>query len=283
MKKILVPTDFSTCADNAINVALEMARKVKAELQFVHCLPVPTDWVALGADQEKLYPEVNKKIREVQEDLKNLVRNVGTKGVEASSYLGLNDGTKEISKYIENTDVDLVVMGSKGAKGWKEMILGSNAQRIVRSSSAPVLIVKPGTKHLNALRMIIVSDFLGELNAQLEDTGVNGFLKLAQVASDLSIPIHFLYVNTPEHFISTKVMTTRMKSYEEASGIGAVSRDTVDAENLERGIEDYLAGDTDSIIAMMTHGTQGLLRMLSGSTVEAVANHTESPFLSVKL
>jgi len=63
MKKILIPTDFSSCADNAINVALEIARKVRAEVQFVHCLPVPTDWVSLGADQDKLYPEVIERSR----------------------------------------------------------------------------------------------------------------------------------------------------------------------------------------------------------------------------
>jgi len=142
------------------------------------------------------------------------------------------------------------------------MILGSNAQRIIRSSSAPVLIVKPSTKHLNALKMVIVSDFLGELNTHFEDSGVNGLLKLAEVASDLAIPTYFLYVNTPEHFIATKVMTVRIKSYEEDSGTDAVSKDIVDAASLEEGIEDYLAGGTDSIIAMMTHGAQGLLRML---------------------
>jgi len=48
-----------------------------------------------------------------------LVRETEKKGIKASTYLGLNDGTKEISEYIENTDVDLVVMGSKGPKGGK--------------------------------------------------------------------------------------------------------------------------------------------------------------------
>ncbi len=283
MKKILVPTDFSTCADNAINVALEIARKARAELQFVHCLPVPTDWISLGADQERLYPEVNKKINEIQEDLRDLARMAESKGVSATTYLGLNDGTREMCEYIEAMNVDLVVMGSKGAKGWKELILGSNAQRFIRSSAAPVLIVKPGTKHLNAMKMVVVSDFLGELDSELEDSGVKGLTKLTGIASDLAIPVHFLYVNTPEHFISTKVMMGRMKAYEHEAGVNIVSMEMVDAASLEKGIEDYLAGDTDSIVAMMTHGAQGLLRMLSGSTVESVANHTESPFLSVKM
>ncbi|MEM9327457.1 MAG: universal stress protein [Bacteroidota bacterium] len=283
MKKILVPTDFSTCADNAVNVALEVAQKVKAEIQFVHCLPVPTDWISLGSDQDNFYPEVNKRIKETGEELKELCRKAQKRGVVATTYLGLNDGTKEISDYVEKTHVDLIVMGSKGARGWKEMVLGSNAQRIIRSSSAPVMIVKPATKHLNAVRMVIVSDFLGAMSSDLEDTGLASFMKLARIATDLSIPLHFLYINTPEHFISTRVMMNRMKNYEEESGVTVVSKQIVDAGSLEKGLEDFLAGDTDSIIAMMTHGTQGLLRVLSGSTVEMVANHTESPFLSVKL
>ena len=283
MKKLLVPTDFSSCANKAAQVALELAKKLEAEVHFLHFTAIPIDWVNLENHQEKMYPDITKKVRNRQQKLNELVQKAERMGLPAYSYIGYNEGYSNVISYVEDHQIDLVIMGSHGASGLKEIFLGSNAQKIIRLSDIPVLVVKEDTPHFNALKMVVVSDFLGELNQDFDDVAQQGFKKLLEMAEKLELSVHLLYVNTPANFISSKVMLSRMADYESIAEDTIASSTIINANSIERGIKDYLGGDDESIVAMMTHGEQGFSRWVSGSKVEAIANHLSSPFLSIKM
>lgn len=283
MKKILVPTDFSDCADNAVQTAMEIALKMKADLHFLHFTAIPIDWVNLVDNQEKMYPDVTRRIKGCQEKLNELVRTAEAKGIAASTYIGYNESYSNIIKYVNDHDIDLVVMGSHGASGMKEFFLGSNAQKVIRLCQKPVLVVKPISPQLNADQLVVVSDFLGELDENMDDLALVTFRQLLEMAGLLSLKVTLLYVNTPSHFLSSKAVRRRMETYYSVDPHLVSKTEIINAETLERGLSDYLEQAPATILAMMTHGYNGLARLINGSVVEEVANHLDAPLISIRL
>ena len=278
MKKILVPTDFSDCADNAANIAMELAEKMGAEIHFLHFTSIPVDWLNLS-DQEKIYPDVTERINECQKLLKEKVNSCKKTGIDASFYIGYNEGYQNIIEHIEANDIDIIVMGTHGTSGMKGVLLGSNAQKVVRLSTVPLLVVKPDTAHLTPESLPIVSDFPWE---DYEPGHMHAFHKLIELAEELGFPVHLLFINTPGTFTTSKELNYRIIPYLEATTLeeGPV---TINAVNLEEGISVYLEEHPNTIIGMITHGETGINRVIRGSQVEAVVNHLKPPILTVKM
>jgi nucleotide-binding universal stress UspA family protein len=283
MKNILVPTDFSECADNAVEVAIEIATRTQARLHFLHFTAIPIDWVNLIDHQEKMYPDVTRRIKQRQEDLNQLVSKAESKGLSCQTYIGYNESYANIIRYSEDNEIDLVVMGSHGASGLKEFFLGSNAQKVIRLSDAPVLIVKEKTNHFDFDRMVIVSDFLRTPDYEFKDAVPTTVDHLKSLAGILDLPVQFLFVNTRSNFISSKSIKQRIGYYENLFGKDAKEPEVINAETIEEGLLDYMDENPRTLFAMMTHGYKGISRLMNGSVVETVANHVDSPLISVKM
>ena len=141
MKKILIPTDFSDHAEYALKVAAQIARKNGGEIILLHMLELPhegSDAVGSGSDIPEIMFFKNAAIRRL-EDLMDEDYLDGLKVSEIVQFELAFDGILKISK---KNEVDLIVMGSHGASGFKEMFIGSNAEKVVRNSDVPVLIIK---------------------------------------------------------------------------------------------------------------------------------------------
>ena len=283
MKRILVPTDFSSCAENATQIAKEVAKKIHAEIHFLHFTAIPIDWVNLNSDQGKMYPDVTKRVKECQDQLNKLVRVCEKEDIKASSYIGYNESYQNIIDHITNHKIDLVIIGSHGASGLKGAIIGSNAQKVIRLSTAPVLVIKQTTRHFDAKKMVIASNFPDGFDSS-EAAHMKSYLKLLSLADELKLEVDLLYVNTPAGFTSSKIIKYRMEPYQNHISKDVNTRHfVINANNLEEGIADYMEDNEGVIIGMITHGETGLNRLFKGSHVEDIANHVSSSILSVKM
>lgn len=280
MKKILVPTDFSECAKNAGNVALQIAKKVNAEIHFLHYTSIPIDWINMN-DPKKMYPDITKKIKQRQEQLNEFVRSCEKESVSASYYIGYNESYQNIMDHITAYEIDLVVMGSHGTSGFKETIIGSNAQRVIRMSTAPVLVVKPDVTEFSPEEMTVVSSF-PSVHDKMESGNIEAFAKLLSLAAEISLPVRLLFVNTPGVFTTSKILNQRITPYLEL--LKDKNRLTVvNAANLEDGINDYLEEHENVLISMITHGETGITRIMRGSQAESVVNHINNMILITKI
>lgn len=162
MKRILVPTDFSKHAEYALRVAAQIAKKNNSEICLLHMLELPhqgNDALSTGSDipQIMFFKEmaINK--------LEALMESDFLEGINVSEIIQFEkafDGIMEISK---KNSVDLIVMGSHGASGYEEMFIGSNAEKVVRSSEVPVLVIKNETGEFKADKLVFASDFSDEI------------------------------------------------------------------------------------------------------------------------
>lgn len=280
MKRVLIPTDFSACANNATNTAIELAKKTGGELHFLHFTSIPIDWMNLTLSEEKMYPDITQKIKKCQTELNKLVKKCEKEGLKASSHIGYNESYQNIIDHIDTYKIDMVVMGSQGTTGIRELILGSNAQKVIRLSKVPVLIVKPGMSAFKPKKMVIVSDFPADLHALEPD---KTFLKLMAVAKELQLPVAFVYVNTPAEFVTSYDIHEKMSHYEKMSDYPVTDKVIICDDTLEEGISYYLDENENTLIAMMTHGVKGIGKMFHKSQVESVANHIDAALLTVKM
>ncbi len=156
-RKILAPTDFSRCASLAFPGAVEMARAFTAELLVLHVLPVEpaTPWdIPPYADfgLAAVPPgEVDARIEdEVRDRLDSLVTDGVPSGVPARVLVSRGDPAREIVKAAADEGADLVVMATHGWTGWRHLVFGSVAERVLRESPCPVLVLRgPGEARKN--------------------------------------------------------------------------------------------------------------------------------------
>lgn len=272
MKKILVPTDFSDCANNATDIAIDIAKHYGAELHFYHFVNVPIDWMNLDFAQNAMYPDVTAEVNRVQSEMKKLVQQVETKGVHAYSFVDFDNSTGAVASYAKKNDISMIIMGSHGAKGIQEFFLGSNAQKVVRYAEVPVLIVKSKLDRVAIKDILFISDFQEEMTKPFEN--------VVLFAEMLGAKIHLIFLNTPSDFQRSWVIKERMKSFEKlATGLMAKS-EIVDCLFLEEGMEKYCEENHVGMIAMATHHRKGLSRTFLGSLTEEVVNHMDIPVVS---
>ncbi len=272
MKKILVPTDFSDCAQNATEVAKEIARRYHAELHFYHFVSVPVDWVHLDFAQHTIYPDVTEEVKRVQNQLDAAVKNAEADGLQSVAYMDFDNSTDAVTRYARSNNISMIVMGSHGARGVKEFFLGSNAQTVVRHAEVPVLIVKQKLKSVAFPNILFVSDF--------EDEMIRPFEDVVDFAELLGAKINLLYVNTPSEFQRSWVIKERMEGFIALASSSLGNVEIIDSHSFGEGLEKYCEMNPTGLLAIATHHRKGLSRAFLGSLTETVVNHVKVPVVS---
>ncbi|MFT5955674.1 MAG: nucleotide-binding universal stress UspA family protein [Cyclobacteriaceae bacterium] len=275
MKRILIPTDFSQCAGFATSAAIEIAKRSNSEVHFLHFMPVPVNWLELESGQDKIFPEITEEVNQVKAQLDELVLNARSEGLVSDSFLGFNQSSSNITHHIKEQNFDLVIMGSHGSSGVRELFIGSNAQRIARQSPVPVLILKHTLASLDELQLTFVSDF--------EMESVTPFEQLIEFAEPLGLKVDLLYLNSPAYFADSWEIHRRMESFIFMAGPQLGKVEILDAYVFEDGLTQYCEDNNNPIIALATHGRRGISKLFYGGFAEKMVNHLSTPVLSFKI
>ncbi|HKP71726.1 MAG TPA: universal stress protein [Pyrinomonadaceae bacterium] len=145
IRSILLPTDFSECADCALPFATDMARLMKARLVCLHVVESVMPPVGYAQVVEPL-PAVDIGMQLEQSatrELPKLAAREECAGLDVEEVLAHGDAAGEIVRVAREHDVDLIVISSHGRTGWGRMLFGSTAESVVRHAHCPVLVVKP--------------------------------------------------------------------------------------------------------------------------------------------
>ena len=140
-RKILVPVDFSGNSHKAIDVAIGLAKTFDSELHVLHAYhPV---MAAAGPDGVVLTQSFWDGVRDAaQANLNDVLESVSEQGVKVEGHLTANAASAAIEAAARELEADLIVMGTRGLTGLKHVLLGSVAERTVRTAPCPVMTVK---------------------------------------------------------------------------------------------------------------------------------------------
>lgn len=139
-RTILVPTDFSECADAALAYAMDLASVTKAKIVLLHSYLTPV--VAFPAGAIAHLPDVIAGIiRNAEQALNTSVGKVREANIPVEGFLKNGDPRDTILLMMGEAQVDLVCMGTHGRRGVARALIGSVAECIVRTSPIPVLTI----------------------------------------------------------------------------------------------------------------------------------------------
>ncbi|HEX7481280.1 MAG TPA: universal stress protein [Polyangiales bacterium] len=146
IRKIVCPVDFSAGSDRAIDYALDFARALDAEVWLVHVYELPLATVPTGVARDAAEPgQLFDFIRDVKGHLSTQLSELVAKhrGAGNKLHARLVEGAPAggIVEFAKELAADLVIMGTHGRTGLAHLMLGSVAERVVRSASCPVLTV----------------------------------------------------------------------------------------------------------------------------------------------
>ena len=146
IKRMLCASDFSPASRPALRLAQELARTLKAKLILFHAYERSVPISNGGYMPTSVLQEMWTAPREAAgRNLKRLARSPQGKGVRMSTLLAEGSAAPAIVRAAKKNRVDLVVMGTHGRTGVRRLLMGSVADRVIRTASCPVLIV--GGRH----------------------------------------------------------------------------------------------------------------------------------------
>jgi nucleotide-binding universal stress UspA family protein len=144
-KRILVPVDGSRTATAGLREAIRLAKGQGARLQLVHVVDQHTT-VMLGVEAAYYIEEMMQSARKSgQRLLARAVAQATKSGLQASGVLLetlAGPAADPIVRQARKWDADLIVIGTHGRRGVRRMVMGSDAEQVVRSSSVPVMLVR---------------------------------------------------------------------------------------------------------------------------------------------
>jgi len=212
MKKILVPTDFSDTAEHALKIAAKLARKHHSEIYLLHMLELPLQLIdpVAGSSSQNL-PESIFFMKLAHQRFAKLMARPFLKDITVHETVMFHQAFEGIMEVSKEYKCDIIIMGSHGASGFKEMFIGSNTEKVVRSSTIPVLVIK------NEHEDFEVENFIFATDADLSNKHT---LKTAYNFSNLiEADFHLLFINTPNNFITSTEIRERIELFVSGSGI----------------------------------------------------------------
>ncbi len=278
MKKILVPVDFSKHSEYAIEVAAGIAKKQNAEIIAVHMMGL-TDAV-LTKDESKEVFEAMYYMKLAEKRFAEFLDKDYLEGIKVTDTVHNYKIFSELNDVASDFEADLIIMGSHGSSGLKEVFVGSNTEKVVRTSEIPVLVIKHRVEKFNPKLGVFACDFL--------ENSVGPYIKAKKLFSALDINMELLYVNLAGNFHSTREIEKRILNFLNSAGetnpLESLNKVVQYNEySVEAGIFGYSQVSNADIIALPTHGRQGLAHFFSGSIGEDVVNHSELPVMTFKV
>lgn len=278
MKKILVPTDFSKISINALEVAMEIAKKSGAEIVLLHVVEDATpDSFAISGEwrteenwSDKLF--TMKLIEKAKAQLEKLVLDPRFSSVKLNGELRLGNAFHGMRTIITESKVDLVVMGTRGHSRLEEMVIGTNTERVVRHAKCPVLSI-----HKKPAKV----DFKNIVYATAMHKDEEVFSRMVKRTQQLyNSTLHLVRINTPGDFQRDHVVKDYMEKFAKKLGLKNYTINVYNDITEEDGIV-YFAESIDAdMIAMATHGRTGFAHVLAGSIAEDVVGHAKRPVLT---
>ena len=274
MKRILVPVDFSEYSVEALRVAAKKKKKNNFEIILLHLLELPHQTADAYGNGNSI-PEIiffkNKAISKLEE----LMDSPFLKGIEVFESIEFNKVDIGVIDASKKNNVDLIIMGSHGTSGFKELLVGSNTENVSSSSKIPVLVIKKGVKEFNGNHMVFASDFSKETRKP--------FRKMLEFAKLFNSKLSLVTICTPSSFKTTFATEKNMDNFISNFDIDNYSTHIYNDTNIENGIINFSNSVDADLIGICTHGRTGLAHFYNGSISEDLVNHAIKPVITFKI
>lgn len=267
MRTILVPTDYSEAARNAVHYAADLAKVTGGKLLLLHAYHVPLRMASGGiivpATGEELEAEEVRRLRNYTEAVKSLYP-----GVTIGHAVRAGFAVEEINNYASGNNVDLVVMGTE-EEGHQNDLFGSLTTNVIKDAKVPVMVVPANATFKPKPRVALAYDFSGVADASVLDV-------LAEMVKKFGSELMIVDVlKSKKNTVEVDGSLDRLTSQVPHSFYFPVGNEP--AETILRFIDE---NDVD-MLAVIPHRHGFFDRLMRSSFTEKVALHTHVPLLTL--
>jgi len=293
IKRILFPTDYSRCSDDALLRALWLAELYRAELHIIHAL-LPLDYDPWNTAHH--LPD----LAHIQQQIDTLMpqktgpdqpHRFETTPVKTATVRGIAPAPA-ILTYAREQDIDFIVMGTHGRRGINHLMMGSVAEEVVRMSSCPVLTVRGTGGPLAPIKQILVPLDFSDFSCRA--------LKAARwIAADVGATIRALHVIEeiihPSFYVTGQTSLSSWYPEIEANSVKEMQKLADKAGGPDVPLEFHVKEGRSAVdivafakrnaiqlIVMASHGLTGIDHFLLGSVTEKVVRLAPCPVLVIK-
>lgn len=273
MKTILVPTDFSENAENALYYAIDIANRINAKIILLNAYQsnnsnpyIPLDYVV----EENKQVAINSDKQLKEESLK--IKQVG--GVDYECISIEDSPVEAMINIIKEKNIDLVVMGTKGESNFLNTVFGSNTANIIEKASCPVIAV-PEEAIFNEIKKITYATSYNQSDIYVLE-------KIVDIAKLFNAQVNVLHIsdttNTQDE--EKKAMKKFMDEVNQNILYNNMSFQLLEGEDVEDALEKYLDDNSTSMLVMSTHHRSFFDKIFGKSITKHMAYHTNVPLMA---
>lgn len=240
MKTIIIPTDYSPVATNALHYGIEMAKVINASIMLLHVYNIPISYSEVPVMLVSV-EELKKNAEEKLAELKKEVEHITSGALKVYTEARLGNVTDELEEICKKVQPFAIIMGTKGTTGIEKVLFGSNTLSVIRHITWPVICVPPGKTFGKGIKKIgfacdfrdvvettpahIIKDFAREFNAELHVLNVD--YKNRQFKPDARVESLMLHTmledaNPEYHFIEHKDIEDGINEFAEKNNLDLV-------------------------------------------------------------
>lgn len=266
MKTIIFPTDFSENADLAMGYAVLVAKQMNARILAINAFDLPYSQNVMSTSLLDIMRETSEKgLKEVSEKL-------AASGVAFETKSLMGNPIRVVKELTKKHPDSIVVMGTKGASGVEEILIGSNTASILHSVNIPVLAIPSSASVKKIKRIVYATDFQSTRNEP-------AIKQLAEIARAFSAEILILHVQLHE---GESVKPQREKFDRLLADVNhSYHFEHAYERDVERVILDFGKTHDACMIALMARKHGFLEGLFHSSVTSKVAFHTKCPFLAL--
>ncbi len=270
-KKILVPVDFSECSINALQYAVSLAKKMKGKILLIHSINVPVTHGEIGA--ATIVSELSQGIEEdVNESFADLIKKVpAIREVPYDTIIKSSFITDAVHSVSQSTGIDMIVMGTKGAHGLEEMVMGSNTYSVIRDINIPVVAVPENASFKSVQRIVFASDY--------KKTAMESLEPLLAFARAFGSEIHVLHVSRGKEISSEEM--DEAKKFERYLKNVRHHYHFIEDDDLEKSIGEYVEKNKIDMISLMPRKHTVFEQIFGKTYSRKIILHTDMPLLAL--
>ena len=275
MKKILVPTDFSSCADKALQIAYAIAEKSNAEIILLHVCNLVTE------KAENHYPTqvYTKPITQTAATkLEVLKKHMAQKGkVTTTVHLLDGDILESILDAEKKHGAGLIVMGTQGASGLKKWFMGSKTAAAISKTRTPVMAI-PAAYNNTTFHNILLA-------VNQSDCNLDSLQPVFDLARLYNATIRMvIYSGTEEaatYVTDRRTITGMQAKLQEKYGQQNIETSHLTGKDFEGALQNYIDENSIDLLVMITKKRTGMENLFSKSLTRQMAYHTTIPLMAI--
>ncbi|WP_291963496.1 universal stress protein [Maribacter sp.] len=275
MTRILLPTDFSENALTAIRYALTLYKDLKCTFFLLNSYMPPvyhTEYLMGSPAQIGLGDIVQQNSQDNLEALKNTLEKEFNNPLHTFiTHSALNVLSSEITRTVEAEQIDIIVMGTQGASGAKEILLGTNTVHVIKNAKCPVLVIPSGFEYEAPEQILFPNDF----EVWLDKNSLEQLLKITKS--------HVSQVNVMHVYTGDELNTIQEKNKEQLAKVLSESGffHEVPSNEVIAAINEFQIKQKINLLVMIQNKHTFFERLFIEPVIKKIGFHVTVPFLVI--